>query len=81
MKRILFLSLFLACLGVNTPVLAQQDPQVRKDLETVLTLKGKACDGVSSYEPLGENDYLVNCANGKRYRVRIADDQVIVEDR
>jgi hypothetical protein len=47
----------------------------------VLALKGKSCDEITTVRNQGENDYLVTCSNGKRYRIRIdASERVIVED-
>ncbi len=72
-------------LSISLPdsALAQDhDAEVKKDLKTVLALKGKSCDEITSIKTQGENDYLVTCKNGKRYRIRIdANDRVLVEDR
>ena len=79
----LMLSLVLS-LSIGLSGLAQaqdDDATVRKDLKTVLALKGKSCDEITNVQDQGENDYLVTCSNGKRYRIRIdANDRVIVED-
>ena len=82
--RLLVLSLILALsAGLSNAVFAQDDDaQVRKDLKTVLALKGKSCDEITVIKNQGENDYLVTCRNGNRYRIRIdADERVIVEDQ
>lgn len=61
---------------------AQDDAQVRKDLATVLTLKGKPCGEIIALQRQGESDYLVTCQDGHRYRIYIgADDRVIIEER
>ena len=55
---------------------------VPKDLFAVITLRGKPCGQVKSYEKRGENDYLVTCASGHRYRVHVTEEQrVVVEER
>ena len=58
------------------------DAAVPKDLFAVITLRGKPCGEVKSYEKLAENDYVVTCASGHRYRVHVTEDQrVVVEER
>lgn len=53
---------------------------VPEDLFAVITLRGKPCGGVASYERLGESDYRVTCQDGHRYRVYVAEDgRVVVE--
>ena len=60
----------------------QRDVAVPKDLFAVITLRGKPCGQVKSYEKRTENDYLVTCTSGHRYRVYITEDQrVVVEER
>jgi hypothetical protein len=55
---------------------------VPEDLFAVITLQGKPCGKVKSHERLGENDYLVTCETGDRYRVYVNEDQrVVVEKR
>ena len=65
-----------------TPVaLAQKDDsaRVKKDLGTVLALQGKPCGKVIEADKKGENDYLVTCEDGNRYRIRIdANERVTV---
>jgi hypothetical protein len=76
--------IFLAlAIGTSSVAVAQEsDATVKKDLKTVLALQGKACNDIDRLESLGENDYLVTCKDGNRYRIWInADDRVIVEDR
>jgi len=79
----LMLSILLSfSIGLPGQLQAQEDDaKVRKDLKTVLALKGKSCDEIANIRNQGENDYLVTCNNGKRYRIRIdANERVIVED-
>ena len=55
---------------------------VPEDLFAVITLQGKPCGKVKSHERLRENDYLVTCETGHRYRVYVNQDQrVVVEER
>jgi len=55
---------------------------VPRDLFAVITLRGKPCGEVKSYEKRAENDYLVTCESGHRYRVHVTEDQrVVVEER
>lgn len=61
---------------------AQDDAQVRKDLATVLALKGKPCGEIVELQRQGESDYLVTCQDSHRYRIFIgADERVIIEER
>lgn len=64
---------------------AQGEPgkvSVPEDLFAVITLRGKPCGRVTSYERRGEEDYLVTCQSGHRYRVYVNDKRrVVVEDR
>ncbi|NND43827.1 MAG: hypothetical protein HKN58_00790 [Xanthomonadales bacterium] len=69
-------------LAGTSPALGQDDGKVRKDLETVLALKGKPCGAIVDLRRQGENDYLVTCRDGSRYRIFISEgDQVVVEER
>lgn len=84
-KPAILIYLLILALGTGLPMqLAAQDQgvDIRKDLKAVLALKGKSCDEITEVQNRGENDYLVTCKNGKRYRIRIdADERVIVEDQ
>ena len=67
---------------VTAPSLAQDDAKVRKDLGTVIALKGKPCGEVVSLKRLGDDDYAVTCKSGDRYRVYVGEgDRVIIEKR
>jgi len=82
-KLHLLLLLLSLAIGISSDAIAQDsDAKVKKDLKTVLALQGKTCSDIDRLESLGENDYLVTCKDGNRYRIWIdADDRVIVEDR
>lgn len=63
--------LMLAC----TPTLAAEDDErIKKDLSTVIALQNKPCGGVVSFQRQGENDYIVTCRTGDRYRVFVSED-------
>lgn len=63
---VLLLLVFAALL---VPAADAQD--TAKDLSVVITLQGKPCGTVVSYEKLGENDYLARCSSGDVYRVYV----------
>jgi hypothetical protein len=55
---------------------------VPKDLLAVLTLRGKPCGSIASYERKGESDYFVKCSDGHQYRVFIGPgERVVIEER
>ena len=58
--------LTVACAA--TPLLAADDPATRKDLFTVITLQGLPCGEVISVATRGDNDHIVSCKDGNRYR-------------
>jgi hypothetical protein len=60
----------------------KENVAIPRDLFAVITLRGKPCGQVKSYEKRAENDYLVTCESGHRYRVHVTEDQrVVVEER
>jgi len=81
--KYLCLSLVLTLAALPVSARAQpDDATVRKDLLTVLALKGKPCREIITLQRQGENDYLVTCKDGSKYRIYIdAQDRVLVEDR
>lgn len=79
--RILGSALALLPLAASAQELTGRVP-VPEDLLAVLTLRGKPCGSVASYERQGESDYLVTCSDGHRYRVHVGEgDRVVVEER
>ncbi len=48
---------------------APADGGLEQDLFSVITLRGKPCGEVVSAKKTGENDYVVACKSGERYRV------------
>ena len=83
-RRTLVTGAALALTALSAPSWAQQqdDELVRKDLQSVIALQGKACGEVTDFDQQGDNDYVVTCSNGNRYRVYVdAEEQVVVEPR
>jgi hypothetical protein len=83
-RNVILIYLAMALLaGTPGAALAQDDDAtVRKDLNTVLALRGKPCGEIVELQRQAENDYLVTCKDGSRYRIFInAQDSVVVEDR
>lgn len=86
MRNRIFIPIVLAiALLAGNPVAAlaqDDDATARKDLYAVLALRGKPCGEIVVLQRQAENDYLVTCKDGSRYRVFInAQDRVVVEDR
>lgn len=78
----LTLLLAIACTLPTMTWAQEDDVTVKKDLFALLALKGKPCGEITQLQKQGENDYLVTCKNGSRYRIYIdAQDRVQVEDR
>ncbi len=66
------------------PSLAAEPGEVSvpKDLTAVIALQGQPCGQVVSAKQQGDNDYIVSCQDGHRYRVYVnADGRVVVEKR
>ena len=59
--------LLSAAMILATP--ASASDKVGKDLQAVIALQGKPCGEVQASEKQGDNDYIAQCSNGKRYRV------------
>lgn len=81
--RAALLAVSLLLLPATAPAQkAREKVGVPEDLFAVITLRGKPCGKVVSYEQLKENDYLVKCESGHRYRVHVTEnDRVVVEER
>ena len=63
-------------------VSASAGPAVPEDLLAVLTLRGKPCGSIASFERKGESDYFVTCSDGHHYRVFIGPgDRVVIEEK
>jgi len=62
------------------PARAADDPAVLKDLTAVIALQGQPCGQVVTATKQADNDYVVACKDGSRYRVFVnADGRVIVQ--
>jgi hypothetical protein len=62
------------------PSFAAEDPAVLKDLTAVIALQGLACGQVVGAVRQGEQDYVVTCHDGNRYRVFVnAQGRVVVQ--
>ena len=62
------------------PSLAVDDPALLKDMTSVIALLGLPCGQVVSATQQADNDHIVSCTDGNRYRVFInAEGRVIAE--
>ena len=50
---------------------AADDVPLAKDMASVIALLGLPCGGVVQVVTKGENDHLVTCKDGNRYRVAL----------
>ena len=74
MMKYFYISVLAALMLITAPtLLAQEDEKVKKDLSTVIALQNKPCGEVVSFRRLGENDYVVSCRSGHRYRVSVSE--------
>ena len=61
---------------------AADDVALLKDLTAVIALLGVPCGQVVKAKPLKENDHVVTCQDGRRYRVFInAEGRVVAEEQ
>ena len=60
------------------PSLAADDASVQKDLTAVIALQGLPCGQVVSAVRRGDNDYVVSCQDGNRYRVFVSPEGRVV---
>jgi hypothetical protein len=51
------------------PSSSADDPAVLKDLTAVISLQGQPCGQAVTATKQGDNDYVVACKDGNRYRV------------
>ena len=59
---------------------AADDPAVLKDLTAVIALHGQPCGQVVTATKQADNDYVVVCKDGSRYRVFVnAEGRVVVQ--
>lgn len=65
---------------VAAPSLEADDPAVLRDLTAVIALQGQPCGQVLTATKQGDNDYIVACKDGSRYRVFVnAEGRVVVQ--
>ncbi len=55
--------------------------KLSRDLFSVLALRGKPCGRVLEAQKQAEQDYLVRCEDGNRYRIHIDGERVVIESR
>lgn len=80
LKQAARLLTLLAALLPAGQALAQADAKVLKDLGTVIALQGHPCGQAVKADKRGDNDYLVTCQSGDRYRVTIDEnDRVVIK--
>ncbi len=80
--KIARIAMLAAALLLAPALGSAQTVGVPEDLFAVITLQGKPCGKVKSHQRLGENDYLVSCETGHRYRVYVNEEErVVVEER
>lgn len=64
------------------PSPAAEDAALLKDLTAVIMLLGMPCGQVVSAKRQAENDHLVTCKNGNRYRVFVnAEGRVVAQKK
>jgi general stress protein CsbA len=62
--------------------IGQDSPAIMRDLTAVIQLDGKPCGQVVRFQRVRENEYIVFCQDGNRYRVlKDAEGRVTVEKR
>jgi len=61
--------LLLLLVNFNGSVLAADDAALLRDMTSVIALLGLPCGKAVSATKQGDNDHLVTCQNGNRYRV------------
>ena len=67
---------------VTAPSFAAEDPVLLKDMTSVIALLGLPCGQVVSAVRKADNDHIVSCADGNRYRVFVnAEGRVVAEEQ
>lgn len=62
------------------PSFAAEDPALLKDMTSVVALLGLPCGQVVSATQQADNDHMVSCTDGNRYRVFVnAEGRVVAE--
>lgn len=63
------------------PASAATDEAVKRDLTSVIALKGLPCGRVVNVRRLGENNYVAGCASGHTYRIYLNPNGRVVVQR
>ncbi len=76
-------ALILAMLAFGIgPGQAAEDATLLKDMTSVIALLGLPCGKVVSAAKQGDNDHIVSCQDGNRYRVFLnAEGRVVAEKK
>ena len=73
---------FLVAGVLASPVIAQDDKALKKDLTAVIALNGQPCGEVTGVQVQADRDYLASCKDGNKYRVNENDKgRVVVEKK
>jgi len=76
---VLMVVIMAFCIG---PTQAAGDPALLKDMTSVIALLGVPCGKVISAVKQGDNDHIVSCQDGNRYRVFLnAEGRVVAEKK
>lgn len=63
------------------PLLAEDEPSLLKDMTAVIALLGLPCGQVVSATQQADNDHIVSCQDGNRYRVFVNDEGRVVAQK
>ena len=75
----LIMAMMVFCTG---PTQAAEDVALLKDMTSVIALLGLPCGKVVSAIKQGDNDHIVSCQDGNRYRVFLnAEGRVVAEKK
>jgi hypothetical protein len=72
---------FLVAGLMATPLFAQDEAALKKDLTAVIALHGQPCGEVVNVTTQKEKDYLASCKDGNRYHVYENDKGRVVVDK
>jgi hypothetical protein len=80
--RIKLCSMLLLASSYATAAMAANDAALLKDMTSVIALLGLPCGQVVNAVRQGDNDHLVTCKDGSRYRVFVnAEGRVVAQKR
>jgi hypothetical protein len=79
MNKLVKFCILIMVLGIE-PTWAAEDPALLKDMTSVIALLGLPCGQVVNAIKKGDNDHLVTCQDGNRYRVYLnAEGRVVAQ--